>query len=373
MKQLNRKFDILKIIVEEFIKTSEPVGSETISKKYSLDCSSATIRNEMGELEKEGYIEKQHISSGRVPSAKGYQYYLDHINEGNLSESIDLDFQKEFQSVLNSQTASIEDALSKSCQLLSEMTKTATVVLGPKAEDERLVSIQLIPLSPSTALGILITDSGYVEKKTFVLPKNLQSPKMLKNFEASVKVLNERLSGTKLSEVEAKAKTAAPIVVKMYGQSGEFVMQALFDALLGFANKHYAVYGEKNLIGLPEFSDNSEALLHAVSVLDNPGAINQRLSQNDDLGDVEVGFANNDKGDLAVVRKNLGEGRDSIAVVGPKRMDYKKILSLLEYIAYMLDRRFNPGQSSESALVPVESPKEDKPAPKARKKGVLRK
>jgi len=359
-----RKFQILKIIVEEFIRTSEPVGSETLLKKYPLNVSSATIRNVMKELEQEGYIEKTHVSSGRVPSAKGYQYYLDHLNEGE-EEPVDLEFQKEFQKVLSSKTGSIEDALSKSCQLLSEMTKTATVVLGPKAEDEHLVSLQLIPLDKRSALGILITDSGYVEKKTFVIPD--LGTANFSSYQSAVKVLNDHLVGTKLSEVETKAKEVAPLLIQMYGRSGEFVISALLESMLNFSAKHYAVYGEKNLLAYPEFSEDSEALLNAVSALDNPHALDKNVQSSDDLGDVRVGFTNDSKGDLAIVSKNLG-GKDSIAVVGPKRMDYRKILSLLEYIAYMLERKFNPAKGSASSLVPVETPSDLAVAPEPKKK-----
>ena len=167
--KLERKDQILKCIVEEFIRTAAPVGSKTLLEKYKLDCSSATIRNAMAELEEEGYLEKQHVSSGRVPSAKGYQYYLEKLDNSSLAGSVDLQFQREFQNVLKSKSQSMEDVLSQSCEMLSEMTNTATLVLGPHASQESLVSVQMLRLSPKAAMGIFITDSGYVEKKTFVL------------------------------------------------------------------------------------------------------------------------------------------------------------------------------------------------------------
>ena len=351
-----RKFQILKLIVEEYIRTSQPVGSKTLLDKYQLDCSSATIRNSMAELEKENYLEKTHVSSGRIPSSKGYQYYLDHLDNNSMSSSIDLDFQKEFQNILDSKTSSMEDSLKKSCEMLSEMTKMAIVVLGPKADQESLVSIQLIPLGQAQALGILITDSGYVEKKTFMIPDDAKGS--FQAMENAVKVLNEKLTGTKLTEVEEKAKLLAPIIIKTFGNSGQFVMRAFFEAMLGFAKKRFKVYGEKNLLSLPEYSQDSEAFLNAVDALTDPLGLEHDLSNNDDLGDVKIGFTNDKAGDLAIVSKSLN-GKDSIAVVGPKRMDYKQVLSVLDYVIYMLGKRFSTAPK-QNALVPITAAKEIK-------------
>ena len=352
-----RKFQILKLIVEEYIKTSQPVGSKTLLEKYKLDCSSATIRNAMAELEKDEYLEKTHVSSGRIPSSKGYQYYLDHLDNNSLNSSIDLDFQKEFQTIIDSKTSSMEDSLMKSCEMLSEMTKMAIVVLGPKADQETLVSIQLIPLGPSQALGILITDSGYVEKKTFMIPEEAKDS--FQAMQSAVSVLNERLTGTKLIELEEKAKLLAPVITATFGNSGQFVMRAFFEALLGVVKKRFKVYGQKNLLSLPEYSQDSEAFLNAVDALANPLGLEHDLSNSDDLGDVKVGFTNDKAGDLAIVSKSLN-GKDSIAVVGPKRMDYKQVLSILDYVIYMLGKKFS-SNNQQSALVPIAPPEEIKP------------
>ena len=310
----------------------------------------------MAELEKENYLEKTHVSSGRIPSSKGYQYYLDHLDNNSMSSSIDLDFQKEFQNILDSKTSSMEDSLKKSCEMLSEMTKMAIVVLGPKADQESLVSIQLIPLGQAQALGILITDSGYVEKKTFMIPDEAKGS--FQAMENAVKVLNEKLTGTKLTEVEEKAKLLAPIIIKTFGNSGQFVMRAFFEAMLGFAKKRFKVYGEKNLLSLPEYSQDSEAFLNAVDALTDPLGLEHDLSNNDDFGDVKIGFTNDKAGDLAIVSKSLN-GKDSIAVVGPKRMDYKQVLSVLDYVIYMLGKRFSTAPK-QNALVPITAAKEIK-------------
>jgi len=344
---------------------AEPVGSETLLKNYHLDCSSATVRNAMAELEKEGMLEKTHVSSGRVPSSQGYQYYLDHLGEKNLTDSVDMDFQREFQKVMQSKTQSVEEVLAKSCKLLSEMTNMATVVLGPKADQERLVSIQLLKLSDTTAMGIFITDSGYVEKKTFVIP-NLYGPNS--SFDQAINavaLLNERLKGTKISELSEKTKMIAPIVVHMYGKEGSVVIETFLETIISFAKKRFAVYGQKNLLDLPEYQKDKEAYMNAVKALENPDKLEHDFASRDDLGSVKVGFTNDKLGDLAVVSKAINF-KDQIAVIGPKRMDYKKILSALEYVVYMLDKYFSTSNDNSSALVPVSTPTDISPKKNAK-------
>lgn len=364
--KIERRDQILKCIVEEFIQTAQPVGSEALLKKYPLNCSSATIRNAMVELEKAGLIEKTHASSGRSPSVKGYQYYLEKLDTSNSLPSIDIEFQKEFQKILANKSRSVEEVLSRSCEVLSEMTNMATIVLGPKAHDEKLVSMQLIKLSENSSMGIFITDSGYVEKKTFVQDKdNSNNFYQLQN---AVALLNERLVGTRITELGEKTKVLQPIASKMFGREGDIVIQAFLETIVSFTSKRYQVHGQKNLLSLPEFSSDKEAFLSAVDALENPHQLEKNLIERDDLGFANVGFANEQKGDFAIISKNLNS-KDSIAVVGPKRMDYKKILSALEYVAYMLNKYyFSSGRST--SLVPVSEPEviqEEKPNKKTAK------
>lgn len=355
--KLERKEEILKAIVEEFIRTAQPVGSETLLKKYQLKCSSATIRNAMAALEKEGYLEKTHVSSGRVPSSKGYQYYLEKLDNSSMMTTIDMEFQREFQRILNNKSKSVEDVLSQSCEILSEMTKMATVVLGPRANDEKLVSVQLLKLSSNSAMGIFITDSGYVEKKTFVIDdKNSGAYETLKN---AVSLLNDRLSGTPISELEDKARLLKPIAISLFGKEGDLVIQAFMETLLSFTKKRYQVYGQKNLLNMPEFSNDINSFLSAVETLEDPSKLEKNLSENDNLGFCNVGFTNENKGDFAIISKAVN-GKDQIAVVGPKRMDYKRILSALEYVVYMLDKYYFSSSSNSTSLVPVSAISDEK-------------
>lgn len=169
---LSRRELILKYIVEYFIKHAQPIGSNTLIETYGLKCSSATIRNEMMELENAGYLEKTHTSSGRVPSSKGYRYYIDHLREKDIDESI----KHNLAVIFNEKSKSIEDVIKESCQILSHMTNLASVVLGPEASEEHLVSIQFIPLSQNSATAVFVTDKGYVETRRSFFRRTSTSP-----------------------------------------------------------------------------------------------------------------------------------------------------------------------------------------------------
>ncbi|MCF0116900.1 MAG: heat-inducible transcription repressor HrcA, partial [Bacilli bacterium] len=166
---LSRRDLILKYIVDSFIKTAQPIGSQTLIEQYDLPYSSATIRNEMQMLENDGFLEKTHTSSGRIPSSKGYRYYVENLRNKDLDENIKF----QLQTILQEKNKSIEDIIKESCEILSHMTNLASVVLGPASDNEHLVSLQIIPLTNSSATAVFVTDKGYVENKTFVIPPTI--------------------------------------------------------------------------------------------------------------------------------------------------------------------------------------------------------
>ncbi len=334
MNSQQRKDMILKYIVEDFIATAEPVGSNALLGKHRLDMSSATIRNVMAGLEKDGLIEKTHTSSGRVPSTAGYRYYVEKLGSGeSLKRNVAEGFEKEFALVFKSKTQSVEDTIQKACEVLSQVTSLAIVVLGNEARNETLVSVSMIPLSPVAATVILVTDRGSVENKTFPMPKGVD----IKAVTYGVKLLNDRLAGTKISDLESKTRALEPILKSQVGRDSKIVVEAFVDAFLSFAKKRYKAYGTTNLLGLPEFSDE-EAFRKAVSYL------GEGLDpESADTVKAQVGPGTNvslsDRADVAVVSQSFnlpGLPAGDIAVVGPRRMDYKKVILLLRGLAKTL-------------------------------------
>ena len=151
MTNYSRKERILKLIVEQFIQTAQPVGSQTLINEYNLPYSSATIRNEMSELEKDGLIEKPHTSAGRIPSNKGYRYYIERLRE----KEIDQDVKTKMHELFSSHDIAINEIVKHGCEIISQMTNLTSVVLGPNSSNELLSKIQYIPLNNNSAVAVL--------------------------------------------------------------------------------------------------------------------------------------------------------------------------------------------------------------------------
>ena len=324
---LSRKDYILKLIVEDFIKTATPVGSQYLIQKYDLKYSSATIRNEMASLEEDGLIEKQHTSSGRVPSTLGYKYYVQNLK----SNSIDSKLKNELKVVFKN-SKSIEDVLGESCKVLSNMTNLVSVYLGPNSSKERLISFQLIPISKTSATAIFVTDRGYVENKTFIFDKNVNMDDVVK----SIKLINDRITGTYISELSERLDSLKPIL-KDYINDYSYIFNSIAKAFFEFASGRSEFYGEGNLINQPEFKDNPEELKKIFDLFSKPENLVEML-QNNVEEDEYYGESNIKSLDnLSIISKevkipNSDKELGKIAIVGPKRMDYGKVLNALDYV-----------------------------------------
>lgn len=333
---LTRSEMILKMIVEYFIKTAEPVGSQTLIEEYDLPYSSATIRNEMSALEKMGYIEKPHTSAGRVPSSKGYEYYCMHLRDKELNENI----RYSLQSVLDSKIQSVEEVIKRSCEIISHMTNLVSVVMGPEESAEHLASIQLIPINENTITAVFVTDKGYVENKTFILEQNIKPDEVVK----CVELLNQRLKGTPINDLVPKMEALKP-VLSDYIVSHDVVYQAILESLLRFAGDRLSLYGREELFNHPEFKNDTDALMRVMKLLDDASLLRKADRQIEDDGETSVSIGEVEGNpDVALVTAKIKIGPDSentIALVGPKRMDYDKALSALEYLSKELEKYFN--------------------------------
>ncbi|MFA6942819.1 MAG: heat-inducible transcriptional repressor HrcA [Bacilli bacterium] len=329
---LSRRELILKYIVEFFIKTATPVGSQTLLDEYDLSYSSATIRNEMNMLESEGFLEKTHTSSGRVPSSKGYRYYVDHLRGHSVEESVKM----QIQTVLEEKTATVEEVIKSSCEILAHMTNLASVVLGPNASEEKLLSIQIIPINANTATAIFVTDQGYVENKTFVIPEKTNVDEVKK----CLVILNDRLTGTPISDVIDKMDSLKPMVSD-YVIEHTVIYQAFADAFLRFAQDRLSMYGKSSLLNQPEYKNDADKLKRLISLLDNKKQLSELLASKDQVS-VKIGDADDDK-DISVVTAKVripGHQPGTIAVMGQTRMDYDRIVSTLEYVVKELEDYF---------------------------------
>lgn len=339
---MNRRDRILKLIVEHFIKTAQPVGSQTLINEYGINYSSATIRAEMNALENDGFLEKTHTSSGRVPSSKGYRYYIEHLRERSVPE----EFKYQMQTILDQKTQSIENVIKESCEILSQMTSLASIVLGPNAKQEKLASVQIIPLSNTSATCVFVTDQGYVENKTFALNEEVQ----LCDIENCVKLLNERLKGTAISELVPKMEAIRPIL-NDYVLNKDIIYQAMLEAFVGFAKDRLDAYGKDNLFEQPEFANDATKIRRLLELFESPEIF--REYEDEAQGDISIhigGDSQNDE-DVSIVSAKVkipGKQEGSIAIVGPKRMDYDQVVSAMEYLIDELEKKYALSQGKES-------------------------
>ena len=364
---MTRRDEILKLIVEYFIKTAEPVGSKTLMEAYSLEVSSATIRNEMNALEKDGLLEKTHTSSGRVPSEKGYQYYVEHLRSGGVDEKA----KNALQTLLSKKSKSIEEVLRESCEILSDMTNLASAVIGQDAEEEKLVSIQIIPISENTVTAVFVTDRGYVENKTFLLEKQTKMADVVK----TVKLLNDRLCGTSVSEVVQKMEAMKP-ALNDYMMGQELIYQAILAVFAKFASERMSIHGKESLYNQPEFANDAEKLRALLSFLDDGDRIKEILSavNYSTPGGValQIGMKEEDgTSNLALVSTQVnvpGIPNAILTILGPTRMDYDKVVSTMKYFADELQAYFSQEEKGDKTCSTRKSPSSKKKTSSSKKK-----
>ena len=329
---MNRRDKVLKLIVEHFIKTAQPVGSKTLIEEYGLMYSSATIRSEMNALEMDGYLEKTHTSSGRVPSSKGYRYYIDNLRERSVSD----EFKYQMQTILDQKVQSIEQVIKESCEILSQMTSLASIVLGPNVSQEKLVSVQIIPISKTSATCVFVTDQGYVENKTFVLSENT-TPSDVEN---CVKLLNDRLRGTSISELVPKMQMIKPLL-NDYIIDHDVLYQAMLEAFVGFAKDRLSAYGKDELFAQPEFANDAQKIRKLLGLLESPEIFREVEDiDSDEEISIRIGGEDDDVSIISAKVKIPGRDEGSIAIVGPKRMDYDQVVSAMEYLVDELEKRY---------------------------------
>lgn len=332
-----RQLTILKAIVEEFIETAEPVGSKLLMQKYHLPYSSATIRNDMAALEEMGFLEKTHTSSGRVPSANGYRYYVEHLLETRVEENV----KHEMQVLFQDRSRSLNEIVQKSCEMLSELTQLTSVVLGPDSPYESLQQITMVPLTSSTVTVIIVTDKGHVENKTFTLNRGLS----MEDIQACVSVMNDLLIGTAIDQVASKLEIEVRPILASRIKEHEMIFNAFLDAFMKFASNNVYFSGKDKTMYSPEFNDvnklrrlvsafENSQMWHALSPIDEDEGVTLKIG-----ADLPMALSN-DVSVITATFKTTGSRKGRISVIGPTRMPYEKVVSLVEYVSKNIEEIF---------------------------------
>lgn len=327
-----RQNEILKIIVEEYIKTAKPVGSKSICD--ALNCSSATVRNEMSFLEDVGYLLKTHTSSGRVPSELGYRYYVD-----NLMKPKELTGEEvlTLQTILTNQSLKLTDVITKSMEIISEMTNYTSLVLGSASNSNKLKKIETVPITDNTVIAIIVTDMGHIENKTMPINENISVEEIRK----MVDLINNLLVDTPIDEINKRLEFEIKPIIGKYIKQQEAIYNMFYNAFNEMANKssNYHFSGKTNILEQPEF-DSTDKMRALVSKLEDKDVISS-IEETSNGINVYIGDESKIDSDVTVIKTkyNINNEEGTIAVIGPKRMEYDKVIGILEYIKKELENK----------------------------------
>ncbi len=327
----DRQEKILKVIVDLYVKDAKPVGSKLLSKKFKL--SSATLRNDMMELENQGLLEKTHTSSGRVPSSKGYRYYVDHLMD---TKKMDADDMLKLQIVFQNSQLALSDVITNSLQLISDMTNYTTIVLGSDSHDNLLKQIETIPIDESSMVVLIVTDRGHVEHKNVTL-KNVSSEDIKK----TVNLINSLIVGTPIDQVSTKLEFEIKPIIGKYVKQHEQLYNAFYQVFNDFTDTQVNVVGRNKILDQPEFSSNIDKIKKVYNKLEDKELLRSIEEDNDNNIKVYIGKESNIDEDVTVIKTKFKSSNQegTIAIVGPKRMEYNRVVNMLEYIKENIERQ----------------------------------
>jgi heat-inducible transcriptional repressor len=329
-----RKKQILKVVTDDYIASAEPVGSRTIARRYDLGLSPATIRNEMADLEESGYLEQPHTSAGRIPSERGYRYYVDALM--SLQKLTDNDIEQ-IHGELDQYHQEIESVIHQTSKILVQMTKYPSIVLSPQYQTAIFRHIQLIKLAANTILVLIVTDTGYVENKVIELQGDVSTEEL----DQISALLNQKLRGINLKDLRPTLLNEIRSDLVFHNQLFNEAIKLLVKSITNKTNERVLVDGATKILEQPEFAD-IQKFKPLLNVLEEEERIYKLLSNGANRGaQVKIGHENEDHGiqDCSVVTASYeiaGRTVGVIGVLGPTRMEYAKVLPVVEHTAAIL-------------------------------------
>lgn len=326
----DRQNELLKLIVEDYIKTAHPVSSKALCD--ILKCSSATIRNEMALLEENGFLEKTHISSGRVPSEKGYRYYVDNIMKPKELTGEDM---LKLQTIFNNNSLLLDDYITKSVEIVSEMTSLTAVVLGKSSKENCINKIEVVPINEQNLIAIVITDKGHVEHRNITIKENVS----LTDIKQTVDLINKMIIGTPIDEVSSKLEYEVKPIISKYVKQHEVLYNAFYSAFSDFTSaSNVTLKGTKNILMQPEFND-TEKIRQIISKFEDKDIVNS-IKEEDHGINIYIGSENEFDDNVTIIKAKYDSNGEegTIALIGPKRMEYDRVISLLDYIMKNIEK-----------------------------------
>jgi heat-inducible transcriptional repressor len=334
-----RKRHILKLLINDYIVTAEPIGSRTIAKRYELGISSATIRNEMADLEDMGYLEQPHTSAGRVPSDKGYRIYVDYLMKDESLTNEDMDFVKSH--IHKIAMGEIDKIIKDTSKLLSILTNYTAMVMSPQTKKSTVKHIQLVPMESMNIMAIVVTNMGLVKNTLIRLSQPITSDKltMMNN------LLNDKLVGLTVEEINLNVISDVQRVMKGYNEILNDIIPVLYESLNDSNTSEIYLEGSSNIFNYPEYNaiDKAKAFL---SILDKKEVLCKLMAIDNDSFRISIGHENEYDGirecSLITATYKIGDNTvGSIGIIGPTRMYYSRVFPVLKYITSALNDILN--------------------------------
>lgn len=341
-----RKTKILKAIIRTYLETGEPVGSRTISKYTDLNLSSATIRNEMSDLEELGYIVQPHTSAGRIPSDQGYRFYVDHLMEEKEREVSEM---KEF---VIERTGKMERVLKNVVKLLATNTNYATMITAPQYRQGKVKFIQLSQVDAEQLLAVIVLEGNIVKNK--MIPTDLDALDAEQILKLNL-LLNTSLNGLTLDQINLATIARLKEQAGIHSEIVSRVLDAVAESISEDEDLEIYTSGATNIFKYPELADSGRAS-ELISTFEEKqqliGLVNDTLSEEENGIQVYIGSESpvQTMKDCSVVTATyeLGEGmKGTIGIIGPKRMDYENVMDNLKTLKIQLDGIFKKPPEQE--------------------------
>ena len=323
-----RKKKILQAIVEEYVETAEPVSSGNLLKKNHLDISSATIRNEMAELEQAGLLDKPHTSAGRVPSAQGYRYYVDQLIK---EDKISLEEIEYIKSKLETRAMELEDVTKIVTNTLAEVTHYTSLAIGPDNAQQIISELKFVLLGSRILMAIILTENGLI-KETMIKFEEDITEEQVQHINV---IFNNKLKGKPLSEISKPMEEYIISEMKNEINIIKSIIEQINKAIVECKNVY--LKGAKNILDMPEFNEVDKAKSF-LDIVDKKEFL-KNLEQEESVKDINV-YIGDENGneklkDYSIVTfKHVVNGKDlgTIGIIGPTRMNYAKVISIMKYI-----------------------------------------
>jgi len=327
----DRKKRILQAVIDDYIDTAEPIGSRTIARKHELSLSSATIRNEMADLEEMGYLEQPHTSAGRVPSDKGYRLYVDQLMEVRELSPEEAD---NIKSAMEIRINELSQLIRQTALVMSRVTKYTSMAVTPQMKNLSLKAVQVVPIEPGKALVVIVTNAGIVKNSIIRILDNVSPDGLIR----ISNVLNIKLSGLTIEQINLSLIKEVETEIGIPRGILNAVLKGVEDCLNQIDSSEVYLDGTTNIFNHPEFKNVNKAR-EFLDVLDEKSNLYKLLGKMCNMGDINISIgAENDMQeikDCSLVTATYSAGTTvigAIGLIGPTRMEYARVISSMNYI-----------------------------------------